>query len=118
MPRHSRRGGGPCVGFQQLLRALGPLLLRCWRAPEAAAQESKARPATPLALAPCAALLPAWRLVSQILPLGLAQLFEARERRMVVFQAEIRHERCTAKRMGEHFVCMFQDEPWVVTQGH
>src|SRR5438552_19018517 len=39
------RGGGPCVGFQQLLRALGALLPRCWIAHAAAAQEIKVRPA-------------------------------------------------------------------------
>src|SRR2546429_1448397 len=107
MPRHAWRGGGPCVGFQQLLRALGPLLPRCWSAHEAAAQEIKARPATPLALAHGEAISPSWRLVSQILPLGLAQRFEARERCVVIFQAEIRLERCTAKRMGKHFGGMF-----------
>src|SRR5713101_5481457 len=98
MPRHSCRGGGPCVGFQQLLRALGALLLRCWSVHAAAAQESKARPATPLALEHYEAILPSWCLVSQIRPLSLAQRFEARERRVVVFQAEIRLERRTAKR--------------------
>src|SRR5262249_7422343 len=57
------------------------------------------------------AISPSWRLVSQILPLCLAQLFEARERRVVVFQAEKRLERRTTKRMREHFGGMFQDEP-------
>src|SRR5215831_17137748 len=86
--------------------------------PRVARSQSKKRCVTPLALAPCAARLPAWRLVSQILSLGLAQRFEASERRVVVFQTEHRLERRPAKRMGQHLGSMLHDEPRVVTQGH
>ena len=50
------RGGGPCVGFQQLLRALGALLPRCWSAPEAAAGEQDAPGHTSGACAWCGAI--------------------------------------------------------------
>jgi len=68
--------------------------------PRVARSQSKKQCATLLALVSCEALLPAWRLVSQILPLGLAKCFEARERRVIVFQTEQRLERRPSKRMG------------------
>src|SRR5215467_12306993 len=86
--------------------------------PRVARSQSKKQCAALLALASCEALWPAWRLVSQILPLGPAQRFEASERRVVVFQTEQRLERRPAKRMGQHLGGMLHDEPRVVTQGH